>query len=230
MKTLEATIVILTVVLMFTSVASAQENMSDIVYLKNGSVIRGVIVENILNVSVKVQTEDGNIFVFTYDEIEKLGREQAFSYKNTQALGRKSGAAAWGLSFLLPGLGQFYNGDTTKGFVMSGLYISGIIVAETLGYDTYTSTYYDDYYDEWSYGYEYEETNTLYAVGLGVAVCTWIWSMIDAPTTASRINKEIDNGNKYGHLLEFDSGETVVGLDLDLTPKGGFGASVGVHF
>ncbi len=47
----------------------------DVVYLKNGSIIRGIIIEQIPNVSVKLKTRDGNIFVFKTDEIEKLTRE-----------------------------------------------------------------------------------------------------------------------------------------------------------
>lgn len=35
----------------------------DVVYLKNGSIIRGMIIEQIPNVSLKIQTKDGSIFV-----------------------------------------------------------------------------------------------------------------------------------------------------------------------
>ena len=41
-------------------------------YLKNGSVIRGMIVEQIPNKTIKIKTTDRNIFVFNYDEIEKI--------------------------------------------------------------------------------------------------------------------------------------------------------------
>ena len=51
------------------------QQLMDVVYLKNGSVIKGMIIENIINVQVKIQTKDGSIFVNKYDEIEKMTKE-----------------------------------------------------------------------------------------------------------------------------------------------------------
>jgi hypothetical protein len=47
----------------------------DVVYLKNGSIIKGIIVEQYPNVQIKIQTKDGNLFVFKMDEIEKITKE-----------------------------------------------------------------------------------------------------------------------------------------------------------
>jgi len=47
----------------------------DVVYLKNGSVIRGMIIEQTPNVSLKIQTRDGSVFVFKMDELEKMTKE-----------------------------------------------------------------------------------------------------------------------------------------------------------
>lgn len=47
----------------------------DVVYLKNGSIIRGEIVEIIVNESVAIQTYDYSIWVFSADEIEKITQE-----------------------------------------------------------------------------------------------------------------------------------------------------------
>lgn len=49
----------------------------DVVYLKNGSIIRGMIIEQIPNKSIKIQTKDGNVFVYEMDEIEKITKEAA---------------------------------------------------------------------------------------------------------------------------------------------------------
>jgi hypothetical protein len=49
--------------------------MEDVVYLKNGSIIRGIIIEQVPNQSIKIQTKDRNVFVFKYDEIEKITKE-----------------------------------------------------------------------------------------------------------------------------------------------------------
>jgi hypothetical protein len=47
----------------------------EVIYLKNGSVIRGVIIEQVPGKSYKIQTHENNLFVYQYDEIEKITRE-----------------------------------------------------------------------------------------------------------------------------------------------------------
>ena len=49
----------------------------DIVYLKNGSVIKGSILEMIPDKTIKIQTIDGNIFVYNMSEVEKIGKDTA---------------------------------------------------------------------------------------------------------------------------------------------------------
>jgi hypothetical protein len=48
----------------------------DVVYLKNGSIIRGMIIEQIPNQTLKIQTVDRNVFVFQFEEIEKITKEE----------------------------------------------------------------------------------------------------------------------------------------------------------
>ncbi len=55
------------------SVALAQT--IEIVHLKNGSRIRGIITEQVPNKHLKIQTSDGNLFVYTFDEVEKITKE-----------------------------------------------------------------------------------------------------------------------------------------------------------
>jgi hypothetical protein len=65
-------------VLVFTflnTTINAQSSMDDVVYLKNGGVIRGIIVEQVPNQSLKIQTKDRNVFVFKFDEIEKISKD-----------------------------------------------------------------------------------------------------------------------------------------------------------
>jgi hypothetical protein len=53
----------------------AQSNMEDVVYLKNGGVTRGTILEMIPDSTVKIQTADKNIFVYKFRDIEKIVKE-----------------------------------------------------------------------------------------------------------------------------------------------------------
>lgn len=69
---------LLLILFIFLSGAMAAQTLGDyeeVVYLKNGSVIRGIIVETIPNKSVKIQTHENNLFVYQFDEIEKITRE-----------------------------------------------------------------------------------------------------------------------------------------------------------
>jgi len=49
--------------------------MVDVVYLKNGGVRRGIIIEQIPGKSLKIKTNDGSVYVFKMDEIEKITKE-----------------------------------------------------------------------------------------------------------------------------------------------------------
>jgi len=58
-----------------TTFAFGQSNYQEVVYLKNGSIIRGVIIEQIPDKYIKIETADKNVFVFKMDEIAKLTKE-----------------------------------------------------------------------------------------------------------------------------------------------------------
>jgi hypothetical protein len=54
-----------------------ESELQDVIYLKNGSIVRGVIIEQIPNESLKIQTKDGNVFVYKIDEVMKMTKEQS---------------------------------------------------------------------------------------------------------------------------------------------------------
>lgn len=96
---------------LFTTKSFGQRNYQDVVYLKNGSIIRGVIIEQVPNTSIKVKTEFRNVFMFRMDEIEKLTKEPIqgvrgslnsnsglqSGYKGITELGYQIGSGALGL-------------------------------------------------------------------------------------------------------------------------------------
>lgn len=81
---LRSTFVVLSLVifllLIFPSLGITQGNMQDVVYLNNGSIIKGIIIEQVPNKSIKIQTKDGSIFFYRLDEIQKLTKEQPINY------------------------------------------------------------------------------------------------------------------------------------------------------
>lgn len=60
----------------------SQEKM-DVVYLKNGDIRKGTIVENVPNEYVKVETSDGSIFTIKYSDIKKIAKESKTSTQHT---------------------------------------------------------------------------------------------------------------------------------------------------
>lgn len=84
------------------SVSFAQKNYQDVVYLKNGSIIRGVIIEQVPEKSIKIETQDRNVFFFEMEEIEKFTKEEIPG--DSRATGERSG------------LNQGYRGVVETGF------------------------------------------------------------------------------------------------------------------
>lgn len=60
---------------LITSSSYGQNNYQEVVYFKNGRIIRGTIIEQVPNKSIKIETADKNVFVFPLDEVEKITKE-----------------------------------------------------------------------------------------------------------------------------------------------------------
>ena len=74
--------------------ASIAQNMQEVVYLKNGSVIRGLIIEQIPGVSLKIQTSDGNIFAYPISDVKSITKEvtkNTFGYSMNNNTGNERG-------------------------------------------------------------------------------------------------------------------------------------------
>lgn len=62
--------------MLFSAQVCAQGNWQDVVYLKNGSVIRGMIVEQVPNKSLTVKTPDGSVFICDMVDVVKITKEE----------------------------------------------------------------------------------------------------------------------------------------------------------
>lgn len=56
----------------------AQTNYEDVVFLKNGSIIHGIIIEQVPNESIKIKSGQ-NIFVYKISEVQKMTKEEIAS-------------------------------------------------------------------------------------------------------------------------------------------------------
>jgi len=74
MKTFQKLIGIISLVLI-SFVLHAQNLTEDVVYLKDGSIYRGIIVEQVPNVSLKVQIVGGSIIAIQLIDVDKIAKE-----------------------------------------------------------------------------------------------------------------------------------------------------------
>lgn len=79
-----------------------QNPYKEVVYLKNGSIIKGVILEQIPNQSIKIQTADGSVFVYPMFEVERITKEMIpegiggdSSTRSLTGIMRRSGRDLW---------------------------------------------------------------------------------------------------------------------------------------
>ena len=199
---------------LMTSQAFAQQmqQMEDVVHLKNGGLIRGTIIEQVPGESMKIQTRDGNIFVYTVDEIAKLTKEPVMGI-----IKKKNPWVAFWLSTLISGGGQFYNGHNLKGVIQLGGTILGIgLVIEGTDYD------YDYRYDY------YRQNDGQITIGALLWFGSSLWSMIDAPISVNRINKQSQQPS-YGHLIELGGSRATLGVDPVVSHKN-LGTRLTLHF
>lgn len=161
------------------SAAQTQE-MEDVVYLKDGTVVRGMITEQRPGEYLLIQTRDRNVFRFAFDQIERITKEAVpvqFSAapRSAAPVMVKSPGTALGLSFLFTGLGQFYNNEPAKGVLHL---VVGVLAAGTMLAGV-----------EDCYAWEEFDCSTFTIGAVGV-VGTKIWTMWDAYASANRINRE----------------------------------------
>lgn len=163
---------------------------------------------------IKYANGDKDIFKLTTSARQNYGYGYAQpSYRQTVAPNPdfipKNPTVAWGLSLLFPGLGQFYNGETKKGIIFVAVGGASFLVAMSA----------DPYGD-------------LVGWFSAAFVTSWIWSQIDAPSSAKRLNHQ--NGYFSWHVGE----KSVLSLEPDVqvaartrnTPLPSYGMSLKLTF
>lgn len=54
---------------------NTEKKMEDVVYLKNGAIVRGIIIEQVPNKSLEIKSNDNNYFIFKMEEVQRITRE-----------------------------------------------------------------------------------------------------------------------------------------------------------
>lgn len=123
-------------VLLLTSISIfAQNENQDVVYLKNGSIIRGEIVNLVPNETVKIKTVDGSLFVYPMDDVKEITKEPVVSSQvKSKTFEKRKGYIGLSLGVSIA-LGDYAN--ETKGNAGSGAYLGlinfGYLFSDHLG-------------------------------------------------------------------------------------------------
>lgn len=59
-------------VMVLAAVPAFGQSMEDVVHLKDGSVVRGTIIEQVAGESLRIETAGGNVFAFSMDEVAEI--------------------------------------------------------------------------------------------------------------------------------------------------------------
>lgn len=94
----------------------------------------------------------------------------------------KDPGVAWLMSLVVPGAGQFYNGQYVKGGIMMGVW-AGCVTSIAVG------AYRSNHNNRDNYECDHENGG-LILTGMFFYLIDELWSTIDAPISANRINKK----------------------------------------
>ena len=150
------------------------------------------------------------VTLLLFSPVESLSQaSDTVSQPQVHAFTAKSAELAGTLSWILPGLGQIYNGNVGRGLLQMELFFGGIgMVAAS------------------HIGFSHESITPAAWISVGIIAGTFVWSVIDAVTTAERINSE---GKSPTHLLEIRTSETVMRFDLGADRFGARASIVLIH-
>jgi hypothetical protein len=156
--------------------------MQDVVYLEDGSVIRGTIIEQIPGESLQIQTRDGSVFVFRMEEVARITRERALQAPVSRNPGTALTLALAPGVFGLHGLGQWYNNEIGKGLLFFG---AGLVGGELVLSDGPP-----------------DESESAVGTRATIGAIIWLgsltWSSIDAYRSAHRINRAQGLASSHG--------------------------------
>lgn len=90
---------------------ATQQDYIDVIYLKNGDIIKGTIIENAPNNYIKIEIAGGSVFTIKYEDILKMTREKVeHSYSDRKEYDSAKSETLSNFSFLSGILGLLFAG------------------------------------------------------------------------------------------------------------------------
>ena len=158
----------------------------DEIVKKDGSVLKGKIIEKVPGEYYKIKMQDGSIFVIKEKDIETVKYSEKEEWP---VVSGQSPCLAGGLSFLVPGLGQVYNEEYKK----AGLFFVGWLITSVIAYSNI-----------------FEEDDPIRDIAKTGYFAIALWSAIDAYHTAQKINR----ARGYGAIFNFENGRLALGMPM----------------
>ena len=189
-------ILLISVCLIFQYFISAlAQNVEDVVYFKNGNRVRGTIIEKIDNETIKIRTNEGLVYVYKLEDIEKIRKEKLAGNRRIDTTANNRGSFKGGknpnlaflFSFIISVGGQIYNGEYAKASLMLGLDIGASV----------TANYALKSRKRDAYGHFIWSDKGLFIGSIIVLVVNDIWSIADAVKSANKINRQLGLGWNY---------------------------------
>ena len=150
------------------TVEDVQDDL-DVVYLKNGTIIRGKIIEQ-TSETLTIQASDGNVCIYPIDAILKTSKTP-YRHKNPYT--------SCCMSLVFPGAGQVYNEEPGKGIMfLGGFFVGAIIMYSGAGPQ-----------------HDAEAASDRVVVGSLMVVGSYLASAIDASISSVKINRKRGDGD-----------------------------------
>lgn len=159
-------------IIILTNVAYSNNDYQDVIYLKNGGIIRGMIIEQIPNKSIKIKTADSNVLVFKSEEIKKITKELKEIYSNSSGL-KKGYKGIVTFSYLL-GIGDFQH-DRVKFDFINGYQVNPYIsIGVGIGFRYYTKSaeYIIPFFYDTKITFSDSELSPFFSLGIGSSIGT----------------------------------------------------------
>lgn len=214
-------VILLFMVYLLTNSNLFSQDLIDVVHLKNGDILKGIIIENVPSDYIRIELKGGSVMKVLYTNIEKFLKEKKdiepvttdFANKalkmSMYESQKKSSTSAIIYSCLLTSAGHAYADNWGRGLLFSAGTIACIVGAVTLGVQEKTSG------SSW-YQTTTTEITSAFWLFYGAAVIIRIWEVIDASNEVDRYNKKlydriIGDDNKLGiNLLPYKDGAKLV--------------------
>lgn len=137
-----------------------------------------------------IKYQDGDKDVF--DQKQTSGsRDTTNSGQYNANFDHKNPWLAFLFSCLYPGIGQYYNGQTKKSIVMSAVGTAALVTGFICTANAVEEVYYGGGYSVSTID---EDMTLISSAAYVVYFGTWLWSVIDAPVSAGKINRRRERG------------------------------------